>query len=180
MEDSKQPAVSAAPGTQAPVYAALLVGGVMVGVLLTTAWNTLGSKAAPGDITATSTPATSTAAASTSTPTTAPKSTTGAPVVVEDQPAGGSVAIKSLNIARPTWVVVYVSREGKPGNALGARLYFAGDKKGTVSLLRATQAGQRYFVGLSVDNGDRVFSLSKDLPLADADGGPLWATFSAR
>ncbi|HEY4501700.1 MAG TPA: hypothetical protein VJJ20_01360 [Candidatus Paceibacterota bacterium] len=176
MEDSKQPAVAALQ-TQAPIYAALLVGGIIVGVLLATAWSTVNPKAAPEVASV----ATSTAApASTSGAPTTAKSSTQAPVVVEDQEAGGSVSIKSLNIARPTWVVVYVSREGKPGNALGARLYFAGDKKGTVSLLRATEPGQRYFVGLSVDNGDRVFSLSKDLPVADADGGRLWATFSAR
>ncbi len=96
-----------------------------------------------------------------------------------DQSAGPSVTITHLNIAKPTWVVVYVSREGKPGLALGARLFFAGDKQGKVGLLRNTQAGQSYFVGLSVDNGDRVFSLTKDKPLADADGGPLWATFRA-
>ncbi len=99
--------------------------------------------------------------------------------MVDDQAAGPSVSISELNIARPTWVVVYVSREGSPGNALGARLFFASDKQGKVGLLRNTQAGQSYFIGLSVDNGDRAFSLAKDKLLADADGGPLWATFRA-
>jgi len=171
MEESKQ-LVTPAWQTLAPMYAAFLVGGIIIGVLVATAWS--GSTRTSVQ-TATTTPQ---AAASSSGA--ASKSGTQAPVVVNDQPAGASVAIQSLNIARPTWVVVYVSREGKPGNALGARLFFAGDKQGSVALLRATEQGQHYFVGLSVDNGDRVFSLSKDLPLADADGGPLWATFSAR
>lgn len=159
--------------TQAPVYAGLLVGGMVVGVLLATGWSSYqeGKPLAKGPA------ATSTQSAATSS---APAHKSAAPLVVEDQPAGSSVAISSLSIARPTWVVVYVSREGRPGNALGARLFFAGDKEGRVGLLRDTQAGARYFVGLSVDNGDRAFSLSKDLPLADADGGPLWATFRAQ
>lgn len=159
--------------TQMPVYAGILVGGIILGVLLATAW----SSRDQGD---TSGVATSTKAAATSSPAPAgPKaSPTEAPLVVADQPAGASVSIAQLNIARPTWVVVYVSREGSPGNALGARLFFANDRQGKVGLLRNTVAGQSYFIGLSVDNGDRTFSLSKDLPLADA-GGPLWATFRA-
>lgn len=171
---------SPAPGgrntmhTQAPMYASFFVAGIIIGVLLGTA--TSGATSGETSKAATSTaqaPAPSAASGSQGAQRTA------APVAVADQPAGLSVAIGAINIARPTWVVVYVSREGKPGNALGARLFFAGDKQGTVSLLRSTEAGQSYFVGLVVDNGDRVFSLSKDKPLADADGGPLWATFRA-
>jgi hypothetical protein len=152
-----------------------LVGGIVVGVLLATAWAELrGGR--------TSLIATSTAA---SAPAGAPEqprasAQTDPAVVVLDQRAGASVAISKLNIAKPTWVVVYVSREGKPGLALGARLFFAGEKQGSVGLLRDTERGQAYFVGLSVDDGDHVFNLSKDLPLADADGGPLWATFRAQ
>ncbi len=162
------------PSTQAPMYAGLLVLGVIVGALLSSAWSSRTT-------TQQSNLATSAAAAISATSTVKmPQTTpTEAPIIVADQPAGSSVAIANLSIAKPTWVVVYVSREGKPGLALGARLFFAGDKQGKVGLLRNTQAGQSYFVGLSVDNGDRVFSLTKDRPLADADGGPLWATFRA-
>jgi hypothetical protein len=164
--------------SQAPVYAGLLVGGIIVGVLLATAWSSLGNTSALGSA-ATSTPVNVATKGTTTTPGTSKGSAT-TPLEVLDQKAGSEVTISKLNVVRPTWVVVYVSREGKPGNALGARLFFAGDKGGEVALLRATQQGQQYFVGLSVDNGDRVFSLSADKPIADADGGPLWATFSAR
>lgn len=162
--------------TQMPVYAGLLVGGIILGVLLTTLWSSYGkSENMPEAATSTA----QAAAASTTAVAVAQTTPTAPALVVEDQPAGPSVAISKLNIARPTWVVVYVSREGKPGNALGARLFFAGDKQGKVGLLRNTGSGQGYFVGLSVDDGDRAFSLSKDKPIADADGGPLWATFRA-
>ncbi len=161
--------------TQAPVYAALLVGGVIVGVLMATAWSSYNL----GELTGVATSTVVAGAASSTTATTTPKTPTEAPLSVADQPSGPSVSISRINIAKPTWIVVYVSREGRPGNALGARLFTAGDKLGKVGLLRNTEPGQRYFVGLSVDNGDRAFSLTKDRPLADADGGPLLATFRA-
>ncbi|MBP7770291.1 MAG: hypothetical protein KA066_00015 [Candidatus Pacebacteria bacterium] len=164
------------PTTQAPIYAGLLVSGMIMGVLITTAWSSLGGV---GETSGAATSTVQTADAASSTPAASNTTPTEAPLMVDDQPAGPSVAIAHLNIARPVWVVVYVSREGKPGNALGARLFSAADKQGRVGLLRDTERGQSYFVGLSVDNGDRAFSLSKDKPLADADGGPLWATFRA-
>ncbi len=169
-------AAAAMMQTQAPVYAGLLVGGIVVGVLLSAAWSSLNQPKANGLEQA----ANVSAAASTS----APKSEesgqkTQLPVVVPNQKAGSQVFIGKLSITVPTWIVVYVSREGKPGNALGARLFFAGDKQGSIGLLRNTEAGQTYFVGLSVDNGDKVFSLSKDKPMANQGGSPLWATFRA-
>ncbi len=153
------------------MYAAILVAGIIIGALLATLWASYTEHKSP-----------SYAPTATASTTTKPSVTTPiAPaLVVEDQRAGQTVAIKGLNIAKPTWVVVYVSREGKPGNALGARLYFPADKQGSVGLLRNTQPGQGYLVGLSVDNGDRTFSLAADHALPDADGGPLLVTFRAQ
>lgn len=166
--------------TQAPMYASFLVAGIIIGVLLATAQAAYNQRSTSSAAAFALQPATSTPAATTAAPAAAKTTPTEAPLLVADQPAGQSVVISGLNIARPTWVAVYVSREGKPGNALGARLFFAGDKQGKVGLLRNTVRGQSYFVGLSVDNGDGTFSLSKDKPLADADGGVLWATFRAQ
>lgn len=167
--------------TQAPVYASLLVAGIIIGVLLATAWSsdTDARDGGAGSVSSTSTTKVLDPAPAPAAPIVA-ATPTDPPLVVLDQPAGASVSINRLNLAQATWVVVYVSREGKPGNALGARLYFPADKQGSIGLLRNTEPGQRYIVGLSVDNGDHIFSLSKDKPLADADGGPLWATFTAR
>lgn len=166
--------------TQAPIYASFLVGGIIVGVLLATAQSAYDQREDSAIATSTAQSAITTTTAASGTAAAANSASTEASVLVSDQPAGGSVAIGQLAIARPTWVVVYVSREGKPGNALGARLFFAGDKQGRVSLLRNTIKGQAYVVGLSADDGDRIFSLSKDKPVADADGRPLWATFRAQ
>lgn len=159
--------------THAPIYAALLVTGIILGALLATSWARLNKDSASAHA---SQEAAGVALADKEA---SAKASTPQALSVLDQKAGQSVAIQSLNLSKPTWVVVYVSREGKPGNALGARLYFPGDSKGSVGLLRNTQPNQIYIVGLSVDNGDRVFSLNADKPMPDADGGPLWATFRA-
>jgi hypothetical protein len=165
--------------THAPVYAALLVSGIIIGVLLSSAWASVVGPDTPSVASVASSTPTSSKGVTTPAATSTTSSNTPVPLTVQDQPAGASVTIAKLAIAKPTWVVVYVNKGGKPGNALGARLFFAGDTKGKVTLLRNTAPGQTYFVGLSVDNGDRTFSLSKDKPLAGADG-VLWATFKAR
>jgi hypothetical protein len=155
--------------SQAPVYAGLLVGGIIAGVLLANAWTS--TKPAASGI-------------ATSTPIAADQEQTSdseaLPFKVADQRAGSDVVISGLTVKTPTWVVIHVSRDGKPGNALGAKLFFAGDKQGKINLLRDTEPGQTYFVGMRTDNGNRIFSLSTDKPLTNADGSPLWATFKAR
>jgi len=81
--------------------------------------------------------------------------------VPASQKAGMSVAVAKATVSKPTWVVVYDSVGGKPGNALGAQLVF---KSGAVNiaLLRSTVAGKTYFVGERVDNGDHKYSKTND------------------
>jgi hypothetical protein len=167
------PSSRRAARSHAPVYAGLLVCGIVLGALLATLWPqpfTEGQGAA----------STTAAVANATAPAEAPKPAAAqSPMSVIDQSAGKSVAISRLSVAQPTWVVVYASNGDRPGTALGARLFSAADKQGKVGLLRSTAPGQSYFVGLSADDGDRAFSLSKDKPLAGQDGSPLWATFRA-
>lgn len=101
-------------------------------------------------------------------------------LTVQNQPAGLSVAIANASVATETWLVVYESRAGKPGNVLGAALFFPGSSSGTVELLRATRAGETYFVGKSTDNGDRRFSMTTDTPVTDAAGAAQLVTFIAQ
>jgi hypothetical protein len=98
--------------------------------------------------------------------------------VASPQKAGLEVAVSNVNVSEPTWVVVYESRQGKPGNVLGASLFFAGGTSGTIELLRGTVAGQSYFVTERTDNGDHKFSLAND-QLVLTDGQPSWTTFTA-
>jgi hypothetical protein len=99
--------------------------------------------------------------------------------VTSPQKAGVEVVISDVSVSAPTWVVVYESRDGKPGNVLGASLFFPGGTSGTIELLRGTTAGQTYFVTERTDNGDHQFSLVNDPLVSGADGQPQWASFVA-
>ncbi|MDP4020887.1 MAG: hypothetical protein Q8P58_02510, partial [Candidatus Adlerbacteria bacterium] len=101
-------------------------------------------------------------------------------VVPSPQNAGLSVMVSSATVTSPTWVVVYESKNGVRGNALGAALFFPQDGDKTINLLRATTAGQTYFVGRHVDNGDKQFSLTLDKPVVNAAGSPVYVEFRAR
>lgn len=168
----------------------IFAGGIIVGALVGWMWFDSQKDAAPADS------ATSGGAVSTSG--TAPGSgalgggggsAPVAPAVISSewlaapspQPAGLQVAISHVSVTRPTWVVVYESRGGQPGNALGASLFFdSTQSSGVVDLLRGTLPGQMYFVGESIDDGDRIFSLQNDKPVRDENGNPLWVTFQTQ
>lgn len=101
-------------------------------------------------------------------------------LVASPQPSGMQVAVTNVSLAEPTWLVVYESRGGLPGNALGAAMFFPTTKSGTIDLLRGTLPGQTYFVGQSLDDGDHIFSLQSDKPVRDAEGNPVWVTFQTQ
>lgn len=119
--------------------------------------------------------------------TTVPAASTPAPASVSSasfsapaQPAGTSVAVTGLSLSQPTWVIVYESRNGKPGNILGAGLFFAGDSAVSVPLMRGTVSGQTYYVTEAIDNGDKLFSLKDEKPVANTSGEQVWTTFAAQ
>ena len=96
------------------------------------------------------------------------------------QDAGDQVAFTNLNISQPTWVMVYESTDGQPGRILGAQLFFKGDTSGTVHLLRPTIAGQTYYVGAAVDNGDKTFAKADEKYVLDANGKQMWIKFQTK
>src|SRR3989338_2930837 len=99
--------------------------------------------------------------------------------ITSPQVAGNSVAVAAVSVSVPTWIVIYESNAGQPGNALGAALFFPESQSGTVELLRGTAAGKSYLVAQQVDNGDRKFSL-KDDQFVTIDGEVQWATFEVK
>jgi hypothetical protein len=124
-----------------------------------------------------STPVTSdTAPSSTISSTSMMKGTNATFAAPTPQDAGTAVSIDNLNISQPTWIIVYESTGGAPGNILGAGLFFPGDTSGTVQLLRATTSGQTYFVTAAVDNGDKIFSAKDEQPVVDSTGKQVWIT----
>lgn len=100
-------------------------------------------------------------------------------VVPPVQSAGFSVSVSQASVSGNSWIVVYESRNGERGNALGAALFSPERKSGTVRLLRTTIAGQTYFVGHRRDDGDRIFSMQKDLPVVGTNGEPVLVQFVA-
>lgn len=168
---AKQPANTGNANSNAAKIAGWLAVGVVAGVVLAWGGSALMSK---GGSTAPTNGADQTATATDTAATVSDSSLT----VATPQKAGMSVAIEQASVSAPTWVAVYESQGGKPGNVLGAALFAAGQQSGTVDLLRSTMAGQSYFVTELSDNGDRKFSLKDDQPLLK-DGQPTWVTFTA-
>ena len=156
-------------------YVGIFAGGIVVGSLLVWGWGTLKGSPKPVVTGVKSTPQTQTTTAGSNNP--APV-TNESLTVPRPQKAGDTVAVTRATVGKPTWVVVYENQDGKPGNVLGARLLFA--TEGTaISLLRSTVPGQTYFVGKSVDNGDRKYSTINDKRLNQSDGSALLASFKA-
>jgi len=88
-------------------------------------------------------------------------------VVVDDQAAGNQVVVKSATLSVNGWVTIHESRDGVPGNVLGAQFVLVGTSKDLlIDLLRPTVSGL-YFAMLHRDDGDHLFDLSVDTPLTD-------------
>jgi hypothetical protein len=137
-------------------------GGIVLGVLLATAWYLGGLTPAPVSPTA------DTANAST----TAEHADSSGTVSVSDQSAGSSVSIASLTVPPPgVWVAVREVSAGALGNVLGAVRAGGPRMDFSVPLLRATEPGQTYAVELYRNNGDGVFDLSTDSVYVDFDTG---------
>lgn len=90
------------------------------------------------------------------------------------------IVVSNVSVEVPTWIVIYESRDGEPGNVLGAALFTATRKSGTVDLLRTTLPGQGYFASEARDDGDRMYSIEKDTPVRDGEGNQLWMRFQTR
>jgi hypothetical protein len=159
-------------------YVGLVVGGVIIGVVITWAWT---ASRTPSQLAANNTVG---GAATTTTENGKPAMEIpglgGTPTltITSPQKAGRSVMVAKAVVTAPTWVVVYDNKDGKPGNALGARLFFPQGQTGTIELLRTTIAGKSYLVGQQVDNGDKKFSLRGDALLTEG-GEVKWVTFEA-
>lgn len=129
-----------------------------------------------GDDTTTNPPAATT---DTVTDTTAQNRTNS--VSVNDQFPGNVVFLTSVSIAKPGFAVV---SEVAAGNKMGAplgTLYFpqAGVYPGKVLLSKPTVDGKSYMITLYEDDGDKIWSGTKDMQLKDALGNPLMKIFKA-
>jgi hypothetical protein len=88
---------------------------------------------------------------------------------VQDQLAGNSVTVDSLDIKDSNWIAVYDDRDGQPGYIMGAKRVRAGDTSAKIDLLRPTVQGQKYYVGILNDDGSEDFNRQTDLPPLSPD-----------
>jgi len=92
-------------------------------------------------------------------------------LMVEDQAAGGSVEIASLDTKEVIWVAVREDKDGALGNILGAQKIFVGEgQKVTVELLRPTVSGNTYRVVLYRDIGTPAFNHKEDVMIEGVEG----------
>ncbi len=165
-------------------YVGMIVVGIIAGVLIAWAW--VGLRSPGNGTTATSTATTTNGAtSSTSTQSGVPTSTGTVGTISSQnfsvpspQKAGRTLTVDRAVVSAPTWVVVYDNNNGKPGNALGATLFFPETTSGKVALLRATVAGKSYLVAKQLDNGDRKFSLHIDQFVTE-QGAVQWVSVTA-
>ncbi len=168
---SMAPVMSASSANSAK-YIGMIVVGIIAGVVVAWAWVALGpsgSMLTKNDALATSTPTGGVTGVGSNAGLT----------IMSPQAPGKSVAIAKAVVSTPTWVVVYENKEGKPGNALGAALFFPERQTGTVELLRSTVSGKTYLVAKQTDNGDRKFSLKGDQLLSEG-GAVQWVTLEVK
>jgi hypothetical protein len=168
----------------------IFVAGVIVGLIIGWGWFSLGDdteKVAATDTATKSSSSSETAstqktngAATGSVKTTPNVPASTALTVPSAQNAGLQVAVSNIAVAVPTWVVIFESSGGKPGNALGAKMFFPGENSGVVELLRATVAGQTYYAGEYIDDGDHIFSKQNDTQVMSVTGAPMFVEFYTR
>jgi hypothetical protein len=132
------------------------VGGLVVAVVLIGSGWIMSHR---GGSTAASATTTDQVAIVDTTSQTAAVMTTGDALTINDQAAGGTVAIASMSFDKTSWVAV---RDAKTHWILGARRFDAGQKTGEVVLLKKTVAGGKYEGVIYTADGDKAFDLHKD------------------
>ncbi|MDP2593656.1 MAG: hypothetical protein Q8P52_03345 [bacterium] len=99
---------------------------------------------------------------------------------VSNQTFGTSVMVDSVLLQAPGWVTVREDSNGTPGNILGARWLPAGSFTDVeVKLLRGTESGNKYYVVIYTDNGNKIFEHKVDTLLLNSDKQIVGATFLA-
>lgn len=101
---------------------------------------------------------------------------TGEMITVNNQSAGGSVAIESMALTEKSWVAV----KDAQGVILGAGLFQANDTAGIIPLIKGTTPGETYMVVIYIDTTDKTFDYHKDPLVVSADNAPVSATFVAQ
>lgn len=161
------------------------IGGFVIGFLIVWAWNTYMGRSNL-DVPATTTApdgivAQESGASGAVTNESVEEAVESTNIDVRDQLAGERTNVAAVTLSVDGWIVVHEENNSLVGNALGAVRRDAGAHQSVeIPLLRATEAGSRYWIVLYSDNGDRLFGLEEDFPLRDEAGNPITKSFMAQ
>lgn len=100
-------------------------------------------------------------------------------VVIGDQFPGNVVFLQSVQLANGGWVAIHKDNAGKPGAVIGSMYFDKGINTGKITLTQSTVDGGIYYAMLHTDDGDKVFSETKDEPLKDSKGAVIMRIFRA-
>ena len=102
---------------------------------------------------------------------------TGNRITVVDQAPGNIVYISSVQLSAPGFVVIHKDKAGTPGDIMGYKYFDAGIYPGQITLTSSTVEGGVYYAMLHSDDGDKVFDVTKDIPLKDSAGNIIMKLF---
>lgn len=170
----------------------VILVGVVVGIAIAYAIFTKTSLAPTDSDTATTTVETTTDKKTEvkSTTSTSVMTTDKMSIVVSDQVPGTKVAIDSLDLSNPAWVVTFNSTEDntKPFKIIGAQYFDQGVyTKVNAFIAEGITAGNTYFVALYKDDGltgtstpaGHIFNYATDKPFTDKTGAWIMDSFKA-
>ncbi len=100
-------------------------------------------------------------------------------IVMTDQYPGNVVHISSVQLSKGGWVEIHKDNNGTPGEIIGSQWFDAGIAPGKITLTKPTVEGGLYYAMLHMDDGDKKFDATKDLPLKDSKGAVIMKPFRA-
>ncbi len=98
-------------------------------------------------------------------------------IAVGAQRAGKVVTLSEITLKNPAWVAIHDDVNGQPGKVLGAHLFDAGTRAGSIELLRSTVDGKSYLIVIHKSDGNATYSSQTDKPLTDDSGKILMTSF---
>ena len=101
-------------------------------------------------------------------------------IVMVDQYPGNIVYISSVQVEKPSWIVIQSDKGGLPGIIMGSAHFDAGiSPGGKMTLTTPTLDGGTYYAVIYTDDGSGKFDAVKDVPLKDSVGNIIMRIFHA-
>ncbi len=100
-------------------------------------------------------------------------------VVMSDQYPGNVVYLSSVQVTKPSWVVIHTDKNGLPDKIIGSAFFETGINPGKITLTQPMIDGGTYYAMIHTDDGDGKFDATADIALKDANGNIVMKIFKA-